>query len=54
MPGVSAASLNLSSEQAAVSYDLAQVAPPLLLQAIERAGYGVITDQIELAITRWA
>jgi Cu+-exporting ATPase len=51
VPGVSAASVNLSSEQAAVSYDAAQVAPAQLLQAVERAGYGVITDQIELPIT---
>src|SRR3954453_19897328 len=51
VPGVSAASVNLSNEQAAVSYDSAQVAPPLLLQAVERAGYRVITDQIELPIT---
>src|SRR3954466_1976569 len=51
VPGVSLASVNLSNEQAAVSYDSAQVAPSLLLQAVERAGYGVITDQIELPIT---
>jgi P-type Cu+ transporter len=51
MPGVSAASVNLSNEQAAVSYDPAQVAPAQLLQAVEHAGYGVITDQIELPIT---
>ena len=51
VPGVSAASVNLSNEQAAVSYDPAQVAPSQLLQAVERAGYGVITDQIDLPIT---
>jgi P-type Cu+ transporter len=51
VPGVSAASVNVSSEQAAVSYDPAQVAPSQLLQAVERAGYGVITDQLELPIT---
>ena len=51
VPGVSAANVNLSSEQASVSYDPAQVAPSLLLEAVERAGYGVITDQIELPIT---
>src|SRR6478672_5081788 len=51
VPGVSAASVNLSSEQAAVSYDAAQVAPAQLLQAVERAGYGVITDQIAIPIT---
>src|SRR4051794_4930064 len=50
-PGVGAASVNLSNEQASVSYDPAQVAPAQLLQAVEKAGYGVITDQIELPIT---
>jgi Cu+-exporting ATPase len=51
VPGVSAASVNLSNEQAAVSYDPAQVAPSELLDAVERAGYGVITDQIDIPIT---
>jgi len=51
VPGVSAANVNLSSEQAAVSYDSAQVAPSQLREAVERAGYGVITDQIDLPIT---
>ena len=50
-PGVLDASVNLASEQASVSYDAAQVAPAQLLQAVEKAGYGVITDQIELPIT---
>jgi P-type Cu+ transporter len=51
VPGVSAASVNLANEQAAISYDAAQVAPSQLLQAVERAGYGVITDQVDLPIT---
>src|SRR5205085_12518154 len=51
VPGVSAASVNLANEQAAVSYDSAQVAPSQLLQAVERAGYGVITDQLDLPIS---
>src|SRR6266511_482396 len=51
VPGVSQASVNLSSEQAAVSFDPAQVAPAQLLDAVERAGYGVITDQIDVPIT---
>jgi Cu+-exporting ATPase len=51
VPGVSAASVNLSNEQAAVSYDPAQVAPARLLQAVEQAGYGVITDQIDIPVT---
>src|SRR5215207_1428995 len=51
VPGVSTASVNLSNEQAAVSYDPAQVAPAQLLQAVEHAGYGVITDQIDIPVT---
>jgi copper ion binding protein len=51
VPGVSAASVNLSNEQAAVSFNPAQVAPSQLLEAVERAGYGVITDQIDIPIT---
>jgi Cu+-exporting ATPase len=51
LPGVSVASVNLSNEQAAVNYDPAQVVPSQLLQAVERAGYGVITDQIDIPVT---
>jgi Cu+-exporting ATPase len=51
LPGVASASVNLSSEQAAVTYDPAQVAPPQLLDAVERAGYGVITDQVDIPVT---
>jgi Cu+-exporting ATPase len=51
VPGVEAASVNLSSERAAVSYDPAAVAPAQLRAAVERAGYGVITDQVEIPVT---
>src|SRR5262245_51767967 len=51
VPGVLDASVNLSTEQAAVSYDPAQVAPGQLLSAVERAGYGVVTDQIDFPVT---
>ncbi|HNP72453.1 MAG TPA: heavy metal translocating P-type ATPase [Kouleothrix sp.] len=51
VPGVEAASVNLASEQASVSYDPAQVAAPELLGAVERAGYGVITDQLDIPVT---
>src|SRR5215208_2898484 len=51
VPGVSEASVNLATEQAAVRYDPAQVAPGQLQSAVENAGYGVITDQIEFPIT---
>jgi Cu+-exporting ATPase len=49
--GVSAASVNLANERAAVSYDPSQVAPTQLLEAVERAGYGVIADQLDFPIT---
>jgi Cu+-exporting ATPase len=51
VPGVLDTSVNLSTEQAAVRYDPAQVAPDQLLGAVERAGYGVITDQIDFPVT---
>jgi len=51
VPGVSEASVNLATEQAAVSYDPAQVAPGQLQDAVEKAGYGVVTDQIDFPVT---
>ena len=51
VPGVADAGVNLASEQASVSYDPAQVAPGQLLSAVEDAGYGVVTDQIEFPVT---
>lgn len=49
--GVSEACVNLASEQAAITYDSSQVSPDALLQAIEKAGYGVITEQREFPVT---
>ena len=49
--GVAEATVNLSTERASVSYNAAQVAPATLLQAVEQAGYGVITESAELPIT---
>src|SRR6185295_2730818 len=51
VPGVEAASVNLATEQAAVSYNPAQVAPAQLQAAVENAGYGVVTDQLDVPIT---
>jgi Cu+-exporting ATPase len=51
VPGVTEASVNLASEQASVAYDPAQVQPQALLAAVEQAGYGVISEQVELPIT---
>jgi Cu+-exporting ATPase len=49
--GVETAQVNLASEQATISYDPQQVQPHDLVAAVEKAGYGVISDQIELPIT---
>jgi Cu+-exporting ATPase len=49
--GVESAQVNLASEQASVMYDPQQVQPHDLVAAVEKAGYGVISDQIELPIT---
>ncbi len=51
VPGVLEAHVNLASEQAVVSFDTAQVAPDQLTSAVEKAGYGVITDQVEFPVT---
>src|SRR5262245_29317071 len=51
VPGVLDASVNLATEQAAVRYDAAQLAPAQLQDAVENAGYGVVTDQIEFPVT---
>jgi P-type Cu+ transporter len=51
VPGVQEASVNLATEQAAVRYDPAQVAPDKLLSAVERVGYGVVTDQVAFPVT---
>src|ERR1043165_1860733 len=49
--GVESAQVNLASEQATVTYDPQQAQPHDLVAAVEKAGYGVISDQIELPIT---
>src|SRR5687768_13085316 len=49
--GVSAAQVNLATEQAAVTFDPQQVRPDALVQAVEKAGYGVITDSVEFPVT---
>ena len=51
VPGVQAASVNLATEQAAVTYDAAQVSPTQLQAAVESAGYGVVTEQREFPVT---
>jgi Cu+-exporting ATPase len=49
--GVSEASVNLANEQAVVCFDPAQGQATALLDAVEKAGYGVITDHIEFPVT---
>jgi P-type Cu+ transporter len=49
--GVCAASVNLASEQATVTYDPARITPDQLPAIVEQAGYGVITDRIEFPVT---
>lgn len=50
-PGVTDATVNLASEQAEVRFDPALVTPDRLVAAIEEAGYGVITDRVDIPIT---
>jgi Cu+-exporting ATPase len=49
--GVERALVNLATEQATVTYDPQQVQPQQLVAAVEAAGYGVISEQLELPIT---
>ncbi|NJP06669.1 MAG: copper-translocating P-type ATPase, partial [Chloroflexaceae bacterium] len=51
MPGVVQASVNLANEQASICFDPRQVQPAQMLITVEQAGYGVITEQIEFAVT---
>ncbi len=51
LPGVNEASVNLASEQAAVSYDAGQLSPAQVLAAVENAGYGVISEHVEFPVT---
>ncbi|WP_026370468.1 heavy metal translocating P-type ATPase [Kallotenue papyrolyticum] len=50
LEGVEQAQVNLATEQTSVTYDPQRVQPATLIQAIERSGYGVITEQLELPI----
>lgn len=50
-PGVLEASVNLANEQADIRFDAAQIAPEQLVATIEQAGYGVITERIDIPVT---
>jgi P-type Cu+ transporter len=49
--GVEAASVNIATEQATVSFDPAQTSPAQLQAAVEGAGYGVVADEVEFPVT---
>jgi len=51
VPGVAAASVNLATEQATVSYDPATVTLADLESAVEQAGYGIRREEVSLPIT---
>lgn len=48
--GINSAIVNLSSERATVDYDPTLVKLPIILQRVERAGYGVATGEADLYI----
>ncbi len=50
VPGVAEARVNLATEKASVRFDRAQVQQPQLVEAIEKAGYSVRTEEATLAI----
>jgi Cu+-exporting ATPase len=49
--GVADVRVNLASEHADIAYDAAQTDASQLIAAVEHAGYGVITERIELPIS---
>jgi Cu+-exporting ATPase len=51
VPGVEGATVNLATEQASVSYDPAQANAAQIQAAVEKAGYGIVSDQIEFPVT---
>lgn len=51
LPGVASASVNLATEQASIRFDPAQLAPQQIQAAVEQAGYGIVTDRVELPVT---
>jgi Cu+-exporting ATPase len=50
MDGVAEAAVNLATEKATVSYDPAKTSPSQFRERIEKLGYQVITDRVELKI----
>ncbi len=54
LDGVHSAVVNLSSERATVDLDAAKLALPDVIARVERAGYGVVTVDADLAVPRLA
>jgi P-type Cu+ transporter len=52
LDGVEAASVNLSSERAAVEFDSAKLGLTEIIARVERAGYGIATGEADLVIKR--
>lgn len=48
--GINTAIVNLSSERATVDFDPTQVKLPMILQRVEKAGYGIATGEADLYI----
>jgi Cu+-exporting ATPase len=51
LKGIQEAAVNFASEKANIRFDPAQVNAADLVETIERAGYGVVTQHLELPIT---
>ena len=49
-PGVETATVNLATERASVRYDPKATTPAALAAAVEKTGYGVRTEEVQLAI----
>jgi P-type Cu+ transporter len=54
LDGVEVASVNLSSERAAVEFDSAKLGLAEIIARVERAGYGIATGEADLVIKRLA
>jgi P-type Cu+ transporter len=52
LDGIEAASVNLSSERAAVEFDSAKLGLAEIIARVERAGYGIATGEADLVIKR--
>ncbi|HWR92962.1 MAG TPA: copper ion binding protein, partial [Desulfobacterales bacterium] len=51
LPGVSAASVNFASEQAAVTFDSAEARLAQIVEQIRGAGFAVATARVDLGLT---